>query len=173
MATVSPTAAVSAPEKSKFSIVMSNSPPASPASPASAVVAVGSSDSVGSPEEPPHAAITRARVSSTAVVLSFLIPTPTNGTAERFLPYRASTDGSPYAPVMPASALEAARQFREEQGWEVLAGFADLLRLPNVTGSVDDLRRNARLGTIHRPWRRDGDRGSGRGQSRRGRRAPQ
>lgn len=45
---------------------------------------------------------------------------------------------------MSASGLEAARQFREEQGWEVLAGFADLLRLPNVTRSVDDLRQNAR-----------------------------
>jgi len=45
---------------------------------------------------------------------------------------------------MSASALETARQFRDERGWEVLAEFANLLRLPNVTGCVSDLRKNAR-----------------------------
>jgi len=42
-----------------------------------------------------------------------------------------------------SAALQAARRFRDEEGWRVLADFSSLLRLPNVTGSVDDLRRNA------------------------------
>jgi acetylornithine deacetylase/succinyl-diaminopimelate desuccinylase-like protein len=43
----------------------------------------------------------------------------------------------------PSAALEAARRHRSEEGWRVLSDFAELLRIPNVTGSVDDLRRNA------------------------------
>jgi acetylornithine deacetylase/succinyl-diaminopimelate desuccinylase-like protein len=39
--------------------------------------------------------------------------------------------------------LKASRRFREERGWEVLEDFASLLRLPNVTRDVDDLRLNA------------------------------
>ncbi|MCI0542904.1 MAG: M20/M25/M40 family metallo-hydrolase [Actinobacteria bacterium] len=39
--------------------------------------------------------------------------------------------------------LEAARRHRGERGWEVLADFIDLLRIPNVIGSTGDLRRNA------------------------------
>ncbi len=39
------------------------------------------------------------------------------------------------------SSLSSA--FLDEHGWKVLADFAALLRLPNVTGEVDDLRANA------------------------------
>lgn len=45
---------------------------------------------------------------------------------------------------MNGDPLSASHRFREEHGWEILTGFAELLRLPNVTGSVDDLDRNAR-----------------------------
>ena len=41
------------------------------------------------------------------------------------------------------TALEASRRFRDARGWEVLADFAHLLRMPNVTGSIEDLRLNA------------------------------
>jgi acetylornithine deacetylase/succinyl-diaminopimelate desuccinylase-like protein len=41
------------------------------------------------------------------------------------------------------AALGASHRLREEEGWRVLSDFASLLRLPNVTGSMDDLRRNA------------------------------
>lgn len=41
------------------------------------------------------------------------------------------------------TALEASRQHLAENGWKVLAEFASLLRIPNVTGSVADLRENA------------------------------
>jgi acetylornithine deacetylase/succinyl-diaminopimelate desuccinylase-like protein len=44
---------------------------------------------------------------------------------------------------MSSAALDAARRHRNDQGWRILADFAALLRIPNVTGSVDDLRRNA------------------------------
>jgi len=42
-----------------------------------------------------------------------------------------------------AQALEVSSRHRNERGWEVLRDFAQLLKLPNVTGAVDDLRRNA------------------------------
>jgi acetylornithine deacetylase/succinyl-diaminopimelate desuccinylase-like protein len=41
------------------------------------------------------------------------------------------------------SALEASSQYRAQRGWEALEDFAGLLRLPNVTGSIHDLRVNA------------------------------
>ncbi len=41
------------------------------------------------------------------------------------------------------AGLVASARHREERGWEVLRDFAALLELPNVTGSTDDLRRNA------------------------------
>ena len=41
------------------------------------------------------------------------------------------------------AGLVASAHHREERGWEVLRDFAALLELPNVTGSTDDLRRNA------------------------------
>lgn len=41
------------------------------------------------------------------------------------------------------AALDAARAHRRDQGWQVLSEFVSLLRIPNVTGSVDDLRHNA------------------------------
>lgn len=40
-------------------------------------------------------------------------------------------------------ALTASNWIQSEKGWEVLRDFADLLRIPNVTGSVADLRTNA------------------------------
>jgi acetylornithine deacetylase/succinyl-diaminopimelate desuccinylase-like protein len=40
-------------------------------------------------------------------------------------------------------ALDAARRHRGDHGWQVLSDFAALLRIPNVTGSVADLRANA------------------------------
>jgi acetylornithine deacetylase/succinyl-diaminopimelate desuccinylase-like protein len=40
-------------------------------------------------------------------------------------------------------ALAASAKHRRDKGWEVLRGFASLLQIPNVTGSVDDLRVNA------------------------------
>jgi len=40
-------------------------------------------------------------------------------------------------------AVAAAATHRAEHGWEVLAEFSRLLRLPNVTGAVADLRVNA------------------------------
>ena len=39
--------------------------------------------------------------------------------------------------------MEASATLRRDLGWEILADFAQLLRLPNVTGQVDDLRVNA------------------------------
>lgn len=42
-----------------------------------------------------------------------------------------------------AAALVASSRHRKERGWEVLRDFAALLELPNVTGSTDDLNRNA------------------------------
>ena len=42
-----------------------------------------------------------------------------------------------------AAALVASSRHRKERGWEVLRDFAALLELPNVTGSTDDLKRNA------------------------------
>ena len=49
-----------------------------------------------------------------------------------------------YDPGMtPTSALAASLAHKTQHGAEVLADFASLLQLPNVTGSVDDLRRNA------------------------------
>jgi acetylornithine deacetylase/succinyl-diaminopimelate desuccinylase-like protein len=44
---------------------------------------------------------------------------------------------------METSPLEASAAFRRDLGWEILADFADLLRLPNVTGGVEELRVNA------------------------------
>ncbi len=41
------------------------------------------------------------------------------------------------------TALAAASAHKSAHGWEVLRDFSVLLELPNVTGSVDDLRRNA------------------------------
>ena len=41
------------------------------------------------------------------------------------------------------TALTAARGFRDEHGWKVLEDFASLLRLPNITGQIPDLRVNA------------------------------
>ena len=41
------------------------------------------------------------------------------------------------------AGLVASARHREERGWEVLRDFAALLELPNVTGSTDDLSRNA------------------------------
>ena len=41
------------------------------------------------------------------------------------------------------AGLVASARHREGRGWEVLRDFAALLELPNVTGSTDDLRRNA------------------------------
>ena len=41
------------------------------------------------------------------------------------------------------TARDVSREFRDRHGWQILADFADLLRLPNVTGRVDDLRANA------------------------------
>lgn len=40
-------------------------------------------------------------------------------------------------------ALAASNWIRDEKGWEVLRDFAELLRIPNVTGSRADLRANA------------------------------
>ena len=42
-----------------------------------------------------------------------------------------------------APGLAAASAHKREHGWEILQDFAALLELPNVTGSVEDLRRNA------------------------------
>ena len=39
--------------------------------------------------------------------------------------------------------MEAARRHRDELGWQVLDEYISLLRIPNVTGSVEDLRVNA------------------------------
>ena len=51
------------------------------------------------------------------------------------------------SPVEPtraqATALEASSRHRAQRGWEVLEDFASLLSVPNVTGSIDDLRINA------------------------------
>lgn len=44
---------------------------------------------------------------------------------------------------MPRHSGAIARSFRDQHGWEVLAGFGSLLRLPNVTGDVRALRVNA------------------------------
>jgi len=44
---------------------------------------------------------------------------------------------------MPTVASDLSRDFRENHGWQVLAEFAELLRIPNVTGETEDLRRNA------------------------------
>ena len=55
---------------------------------------------------------------------------------------------------MAMSPLEASAALRLDQGWKILADFADLLRLPNVTGHVDDLKVNA-----HELVRRFGQRG--------------
>jgi acetylornithine deacetylase/succinyl-diaminopimelate desuccinylase-like protein len=41
------------------------------------------------------------------------------------------------------SALEASANHRRRHGWEVLRDYAALLRMPNVTGSVDELSLNA------------------------------
>jgi acetylornithine deacetylase/succinyl-diaminopimelate desuccinylase-like protein len=41
------------------------------------------------------------------------------------------------------AGLVASGHHREERGWEVLRDFAALLELPNVTGSNEELRRNA------------------------------
>jgi acetylornithine deacetylase/succinyl-diaminopimelate desuccinylase-like protein len=41
------------------------------------------------------------------------------------------------------AALAASTSHKTEHGWEVLRDFVQLLQLPNVTGSVDDLRVNA------------------------------
>jgi acetylornithine deacetylase/succinyl-diaminopimelate desuccinylase-like protein len=41
-------------------------------------------------------------------------------------------------------AIAAARSHRERHGAEVLRGYADLLRLENVTGNIEALERNAR-----------------------------
>ncbi len=40
-------------------------------------------------------------------------------------------------------ALAAASTHKSDRGWQVLRDFAALLEIPNVTGSVHDLRRNA------------------------------
>ncbi len=51
---------------------------------------------------------------------------------------------SPISPTRAqAAALEASTRHRAHRGWEVLEDFASLLSLPNVTGSLDDLRVNA------------------------------
>ena len=42
-----------------------------------------------------------------------------------------------------SAALDAARRHRGDEGWRILSDFAALLRIPNVTGSVEDLGRNA------------------------------
>ena len=47
------------------------------------------------------------------------------------------------SPMTSTSGLAAAKTFRDEHGWRVLRDFAALLQIPNVTGSVDDLRLNA------------------------------
>lgn len=44
---------------------------------------------------------------------------------------------------MQRQALTASTNFKSERGWEILDDFISLLQLPNVTGSVDDLRLNA------------------------------
>jgi acetylornithine deacetylase/succinyl-diaminopimelate desuccinylase-like protein len=44
---------------------------------------------------------------------------------------------------MATTARDVSLAFREKHGWEILAEFASLLRIPNVTGETDDLRRNA------------------------------
>jgi acetylornithine deacetylase/succinyl-diaminopimelate desuccinylase-like protein len=44
---------------------------------------------------------------------------------------------------MSTAASRAAREFRDESGWEILRDFASLLAMSNVTGSLDDLRANA------------------------------
>jgi acetylornithine deacetylase/succinyl-diaminopimelate desuccinylase-like protein len=41
------------------------------------------------------------------------------------------------------NALDASTRHRQEHGWEVLRDFAALLEMPNVTGSVEELRLNA------------------------------
>ena len=41
------------------------------------------------------------------------------------------------------TALDVSHRFRDARGWEILADFAHLLRVPNVTGSIEDLRLNA------------------------------
>lgn len=40
-------------------------------------------------------------------------------------------------------ALQASRWMQTEKGWKILRDFAELLQIPNVTGSVEDLRSNA------------------------------
>ncbi len=40
-------------------------------------------------------------------------------------------------------ALDASHRHRSDRGWEILGDFAALLALPNVTGSLADLRHNA------------------------------
>lgn len=44
---------------------------------------------------------------------------------------------------MTSDPLDASSRFKNDHGWEILSDFADLLRLPNVTGSVEDLTVNA------------------------------
>lgn len=47
-------------------------------------------------------------------------------------------------PSPSSSSLQAAHRLRAERGWEVLADFAALLQMPNVTREVEYLRVNAR-----------------------------
>lgn len=44
---------------------------------------------------------------------------------------------------MSSDALQAARGYAAENGWLIITDFIELLRLPNVTRQVDDLRANA------------------------------
>lgn len=44
---------------------------------------------------------------------------------------------------MESDPRQAAAVYRQAQGWKILAEFADLLRLPNVTRQTDDLEVNA------------------------------
>lgn len=44
---------------------------------------------------------------------------------------------------MPTPALQASRRYVAENGWRILTDFADLLRIPNVTGQDNDLALNA------------------------------
>lgn len=41
------------------------------------------------------------------------------------------------------SGVDAAREYRRAHGAEILAGFAELLRIPNVAGDSENIRRNA------------------------------
>lgn len=45
--------------------------------------------------------------------------------------------------VEAGSAVDAAREYRESHGAEILAGFADLLRIPNVAGDPETIGKNA------------------------------